>query len=575
VEPLSFNETLNPQEILSRSLMISNSGNNDTFLNYSIELDFSRDFITGEVESLSRDISGSTFEPDQLQYSPGTTFDLVFTIYNASTDNEWFAAATLDFPAGVTINSSTDFDGPSGDLVTNNNTGDGVQISWLDNNGGYGNIYPGESASALVNVSVDADFNTTMTLDWTLAGDIWGDEPHVISGEINLHPGWLTISSDNGSITAGDSDYIDVIFNSTNLDTGIHNGDIVINHNSGDPILIPVTMNLSIADMVISGSVEFAGLPLQNVIMRGTNTAPDSVLTDSLGTYSFTTAYNSAVIIRPEKTGYDFTPEQFQNNVVENTIVDFTATEWLPGQPQNGLPEGSDVPVDITQITWDAPSGNVPVTFYKIMLSENSNYSDALIDTSTISNNYSLTEIQLEYEQEYHVSVIAHFQIPERGASTPLEWSFITESNEVTLSGYILRGLIPVENVTITDTVATDENGYYSFEMNYGDSITIRPQKINYTFSPESVVFTDLSENIEQDFQALKHPPATPLITNYVNTGNNIQISWEPIPGTLFYRIYSSDNPYTGFTIEATVYSTSWSTTRSEGKRFYRITAVN
>jgi len=576
LNPLNFSETLTPDQYLMRTLDIFNNGDDDTYLNYEIVIDFSPvSNPISKLNSRNRNISGSTFESDLQEYIPGTTFDLLFTIYNASNDNEWLSAASLDFPEDVIVNSSTDFVVSDRSLTTDNNTGDGALISWNDGNGGYGNIFPGESAEATVNVTVEPDFSGEMILHWTLSGDIWGSEPHTISGQIILLPGWLAVQPNSGSVAAGSNAQLEVHFNSGGLEIGLYEAELLISHNAGEPVTIPVNLAVSHSNVTISGMVTQLGSPLENVLISGSNTTPDSVITAADGHYSFTAAYNALVTLVPEKTGYDFEPELFQDNVTSNTVINFSATEWVPEQPQNGLPTGENIPVDVAELSWDPVTGSVPVSYYEILMSVNSDYSEPLIADNTSETSYSLEFLELNYSEEYFVAVTAYYQVPDRGSSSPLEWSFITIPHIVNISGQISRGLIPVMGVALNDTVFTDETGFYSFYVPYEDDVVLTPELINYTFNPETVTFTNVQADIQQDFTAIKYAPATPEIINYELTDTTILLSWEEIPGATAYRIYSSNNPYSGFSIEATVSSTSWSGTRNGSKRFYRITAVN
>ena len=189
--PTTFDQTLGLNETAQQTLSITNDGESGSSLIYNIIIE----------ENGSRNISGSTFTSLESDYESDTTFDLHLTIYNASTDDEWLDGATLTFPAGVTVNSSTNFiGGGAGALVSNGETGGGVTITWSDENGGYGNIYAGQSASATVNITVDSGFSGDLDMDWTLSGDNWGSNPHDISGTLTLTEYTnLTLTSPNGN----------------------------------------------------------------------------------------------------------------------------------------------------------------------------------------------------------------------------------------------------------------------------------------------------------------------------------------------------------------------------------------
>jgi hypothetical protein len=188
--PASFSELLATDETTTNTLTISNTGEAGSALSWNILV----------TQPSSRSIEGSTFTASTGFYEPGTTVDLVFTVYNASPDDEWLDGASLDFPTGITVLSSTDFSGGTYDLVTNNATGNGAEVIWSDTNGGYGNIYDGETATATINLQFAASISGTISLPWTLSGDDWAATPHDISGTITLEPlpAELTLTSPNG-----------------------------------------------------------------------------------------------------------------------------------------------------------------------------------------------------------------------------------------------------------------------------------------------------------------------------------------------------------------------------------------
>ncbi|MCD4817689.1 MAG: LamG domain-containing protein [Candidatus Cloacimonetes bacterium] len=263
VNPTSLQETLMIGGSSSQTLNISNEDSFGSNLNYSIEIEYTESRL-----KTGRDISGSTFESNVAYYSQETTFDITFTIYNNSSDGDWFDEATINFPDGVNVNSSTNFSGGSGGAMeTNANTGNGALITWTDNNGGYGNIYDGESAASTVNVSVDSGFSGDMILNWTLSGDAYGSAPHDISGEITIEQNpWLVANSDSGNCVNGETDNITLEFSTEGYDVGEYSANIIITSNDLDEpgIIIPVTLNiLGNLDIPQNVTIETVGAQVQ------------------------------------------------------------------------------------------------------------------------------------------------------------------------------------------------------------------------------------------------------------------------------------------------------------------------
>nr|NQU91120.1 T9SS type A sorting domain-containing protein [Bacteroidota bacterium] len=183
-------------------------------------------------------------------YWPGATVDITFTItclgaWNSSS----IRAAFLDFPEGVMVNSSTDFVGGSdGSLLTSNSTGNGVEVWWTDENGGFGNIKYGESAIATVNITVGTGFYGNMELFWTLMGDIpIGGDPDFIYGIITkLQNPWLSVNPGSGNCAVGETESLTVDFSAVNYLEGEYAANIVISSNDPDKpeVIVPVILNV-------------------------------------------------------------------------------------------------------------------------------------------------------------------------------------------------------------------------------------------------------------------------------------------------------------------------------------------
>lgn len=58
---------------------------------------------------------------------------------------------------------------------------------------------------------------------------------------------------------------------------------------------------------------------------------------------------------------------------------------------------------------------------------------------------------------------------------------------------------------------------------------------------------------------------------------SNVTITWDSVAGATSYKVYSSDNPYSGFTEDTsgTFDGESWTAAISNEKKFYYVTAVN
>ena len=194
LDPLSFDKTMDINQIGTESLQVTNSGEAGSSLVYEVAVQAAAPKTSGGDKS----IAGSTFTTLTSEYVPGTSVALQFTVYNGSTDDEWLTDATLDFPAGITVNSSTSFVGGTyGDMASDGSTGNGALVSWHGDTGSpnyYGVIVGGESAQATVNVTFDGGLSGTQNIAFSIAGDEWGGTPHTVSGNITLTSSGPTLS---------------------------------------------------------------------------------------------------------------------------------------------------------------------------------------------------------------------------------------------------------------------------------------------------------------------------------------------------------------------------------------------
>ncbi len=248
-----LNADLQIDEESTDSFTITNNGTGP--LTFNLGLADSRMMVNNSqtitaIDTIDRSIAGSTLTLNAAEYSPGITANWTFTVYNGSTDTEWLKHVIVTFPTGVTINSATNFvGGTEGDLVPSPTSGDGVTIDWFGESGGWGVIYGNQSASATVNVTINASFAGTITLPFQIQGDVYGAEPHTVTGNIVLPPAepllpWLNLVPISGTVSAGQSQVITGNFSALGMTPGTYTAQISINSN--DPYepsrLINVTM---------------------------------------------------------------------------------------------------------------------------------------------------------------------------------------------------------------------------------------------------------------------------------------------------------------------------------------------
>jgi hypothetical protein len=210
VTPASFTKTMMPDQTQTDYLHISNNGEAGSTLYYSIALS-DPDFPVAEGGIGLRNIAGSTLDVDLDGFYPGLTYDVVFTAHCISPDNEWIKNVDFDLPTGVVLNSATEMVGGGGGPIPYvGGTGDGIAAGWHGTDT-YGDIYPDESASATVNLTFAAPAGDVV-IPYTITGDIWGGDPHTVSGQIVislLGPNVTLLAPNGGELCAvGESEAI-------------------------------------------------------------------------------------------------------------------------------------------------------------------------------------------------------------------------------------------------------------------------------------------------------------------------------------------------------------------------------
>ena len=221
IQPDSFYVVIKPDTVLKFQMTIFNEGN-DT-LDFNIVKDTNAD---DPIPAQDRSVEGSTLTSDLQTYIPGEAFDYNFSLYNGSPDNEWLDTLVIHFPEGVSLNFATNFTGGTvGPLVFDGNTGNAVTAFWSDENGGGGNIVPGETAEALLSLSFDEVLDDTLQIPYEISGDVFGSAPHTIFDTLVLSPKnvWLITDPKSGSIAPGDQQVVDLYFNSGGIPIGYYN----------------------------------------------------------------------------------------------------------------------------------------------------------------------------------------------------------------------------------------------------------------------------------------------------------------------------------------------------------------
>ena len=127
-----------------------------------------------------RSVEGSTIE--LVSYDQPTRI-MVLEICNASTDAEWHVSSSITLPPCVTFQTVSYDDGGLGYDYAFTGIGTSTLVM-TDNDGGYGELRGGECMTLTIRIGNGCVEPTRLCMDWDFVGDIYGGEPHTITGSI-------------------------------------------------------------------------------------------------------------------------------------------------------------------------------------------------------------------------------------------------------------------------------------------------------------------------------------------------------------------------------------------------------
>jgi hypothetical protein len=226
--------------------------------------------VAGGAKDARASIGGSTVELITPSFVlPSTAYDFAFRVTNnggEGVDGEYIKTFALTLPTGYAVNSVADPAAlhPEND-VTWQHTIASTLVTWeaVGNESGYGDIISGESLDFTLNATTGA---SATTAPWTLTGDNFGAEPHVVSGnlEIPLIGVGVTVTpaTQSGYGKPGtDVEYVINVFNNTGADSTF---DVTFGGNDWDTVASPNPVsidNVNDADVGITVTVDSGAEP--------------------------------------------------------------------------------------------------------------------------------------------------------------------------------------------------------------------------------------------------------------------------------------------------------------------------
>lgn len=260
--PASFDFIMKPGETETSAILLSNPASGD--LHFTAD-PAGTDPGKGMMTPGNRNIEGSYLVSDGGKFHTGQEYQWNLRTYNGGNDNEWIKQIYIIFPQGMELVAASDFVGGSGgSMVYQGTFGNGITGHWFgEDANGWGVVHMGETAVCNVSVIPQSTIAADATVYYEVHGEVYGAEPHVVTGYLplrNLGPvtTWLSLEPTAGIIAGGVTDSVRFIINTEGLADGNYKAWILLQDNFGTETVVPVNLlidtYLGQDDMIYSGN---------------------------------------------------------------------------------------------------------------------------------------------------------------------------------------------------------------------------------------------------------------------------------------------------------------------------------
>jgi hypothetical protein len=243
--------------------------------------------------------------------------------------------------------------------------------------------------------------------------------------------------------------------------------------------------------------------PVEGIVVEATN-GGGSDITDALGYYECIVDYGWSGVIDPNKAGYTFDPNsRIYDNVTADQNHNYTAIRdtFLI----SGYVIDSEMLTPLENVWLSADNNGGPFT--------NKYYDGG--SAITDKNGYYAVRVDYEWSGKIIPSKYAYVFEPNSITYTNVTEDIFEEQNyggrllTYRIAGYIKNMCnLPIGGVLVAASEGgrsdmTDPNGFYEVWIDYNWSGTITPEKVHYTFDPNSRGYTNvLDDIINQDYIA-------------------------------------------------------------------------
>lgn len=468
-----LDSNLSPIQAVYMSTGLSDSVFTDVSGNYTITVPYN---WSGSVIPLHE---GYTFTPDSTVYTnvitDQTNEDFLallnrYTISGAVVDSNHTGFENV-YMSGFTDSVFTDSNGQYSGTVEYNWSGNITPV--------FEGYYFSPSQHSYSNVKTDQEYDdfTITPIRYTISGNAG-----LSSAVLNYYDG--SAKTDSADTSGAYSFTVSYKWSGTVVPT--YTGYIF---NPDSMVYTELTSSQSdqnysatLITYTITGAVILADhTPIENVYMDCG--LADSVLTDSLGQYSITVPYNWSGTVTPVLEGFTFDQSE---RTYSNVLSDQEYDDYIA-----------------TPITYTI-SGNAGAPLALLHYSDGT----AKLDTANIFGNYSF-QVSYKWSGVVRPTAEGYAFDPDSMVYTDL-LSDQTDQNYTSEQIHTISGTIvdqkhqPLPDVYMSgapDSILTDSNGYYTCILPVNWSGYIKPVKGYYLFTPDSLIFDSLSENISgQDF---------------------------------------------------------------------------
>jgi len=244
--PTSLYSTLAVGEVENQTITISNR-EGESILAFEI-----LEEIPIEYQPPTDPLAWSTLEYLPCTFTPGQSYNLTLTLNNLSFYENPIVGLVIDIPTGLTLNyDATNFLNEEQEalLIFDPESLQDNQMVWLSPELEF--IVPGETAQAVINITVDSGYMGDMELDYFML-DIFGEEQPYYYGTMLLQQDWLGINPNSGWIGMFfDEKEVNVTFDATALDPGTYTKELYLINNSNpayDNEIQTLTFILNVGD---------------------------------------------------------------------------------------------------------------------------------------------------------------------------------------------------------------------------------------------------------------------------------------------------------------------------------------